>query len=74
MRNRGDLRNKFLIVETIKLVRELQKIKQIEIARAINVTKSAYSQFESGRASLSIKKLVSIKQKDITLSFSIDEF
>lgn len=51
---------KALLAEVIKLIRELSGVKQVEIANTLGITKSAYNQFESIRATLSIKNIYAI--------------
>ncbi|MCS7214953.1 MAG: helix-turn-helix domain-containing protein [Thermodesulfovibrio sp.] len=52
------MRERHLIIEAIKLLRELQGIKQIDLVNALGITKSAYSQFEAGKASLSQENIL----------------
>lgn len=54
------MRDKFVVVEVIKLVRESFGIRQVEIAKALGITKSAYNQFESMKASLSSENIYAI--------------
>jgi len=54
------MRDKVLVVETIKLMRGLLRIKQADIANFLKITRSAYNQFESMRASLSIDNIYAI--------------
>lgn len=54
------MRNRVVLVKTIKLIRELSGVKQVEIANALGVTKSAYNQFESMKATLNINNIYAI--------------
>ncbi len=50
------------LAENIKAIRETKGLKQIEVAKHINVDKSAYSKMEKGMRSVTVEELQKIAQ------------
>lgn len=54
------MRERHLIADAIKLMRELQQIKQAQLAAAIGITKGALSLFESSKTSISYSNILAL--------------